>query len=80
MTTKAKEQDCPQIPNRVQILCIDETTRCANTGREQMQQHAVQKTTYSITSSARTSSVGETSMPSVLAVLRLITSLNLTGA
>ena len=35
---------------------------------------------YSITSSARASSVGGTSMPSVLAVFRLITSLNLTGA
>jgi hypothetical protein len=35
---------------------------------------------HSITSSARASSVGGTSMPSVLAVFRLITSLNLTGA
>jgi hypothetical protein len=35
---------------------------------------------YSITSSARASSVGGTSMPSVFAVLRLITSWNLVGA
>jgi hypothetical protein len=34
---------------------------------------------YSITSSARASSVGGTSSPSVLAVLRLITSSNLVG-
>jgi hypothetical protein len=35
---------------------------------------------YSITSSARASSVGGTSMPSVLAVMRLITSSNLVGS
>src|SRR5215831_10429655 len=35
---------------------------------------------YSITSSARTSSVGGTSRPSALAVFRLMTSWNLTGA
>jgi hypothetical protein len=34
---------------------------------------------YSITSSARASSIAGTSMPSALAVLRLITSSNLTG-
>src|SRR5262249_49323807 len=34
---------------------------------------------YSITSSARASSVGGTSMPSALAVLRLITSSNVVG-
>jgi hypothetical protein len=36
--------------------------------------------TYSITSSARASSVGGTSRPSALAVLRLITSSNFVGA
>jgi hypothetical protein len=35
---------------------------------------------YSITSSARASSVGGTSRPSALAILRLMTSTNLTGA
>ena len=38
------------------------------------------RTTYSITSSARASSVGGTSRPSALAVLRLMTSSNLVGA
>jgi hypothetical protein len=47
----------------------------AITGREQMQQSQC----YSITSSARASSVGGTSRPSVFAVLRLITSSNLVG-
>jgi hypothetical protein len=44
----------------------------ATTCREQMQQHGVQKQNYSITSSARPSSIGGTVRPSVLAVLRLI--------
>jgi hypothetical protein len=47
----------------------------------QFRTHAPQQATgcYSITSSARTSSVGGTSSPSALAVLRLITSSNLVG-
>ena len=49
--------------------------RCAISGREQPQQ----TDRYSITSSARASSVGGTSRPSALAVLRLITSSNLVG-
>src|SRR2546422_10158965 len=42
--------------------------------------HQLAWRTHSITSSARASSVGGTSMPSVLAVLRLMTSSNLIGA
>jgi hypothetical protein len=40
----------------------------ANNGRERVQQWMYQKDDYSITSSARASSVGGTSMPSALAV------------
>jgi hypothetical protein len=45
--------------------------------REQVQQHSVQKETYSITSSARASSVGGISRPNALAVWRLMTNANL---
>ena len=44
------------------------------------QSAAQQKATYSITSSARASSVGGTSRPSAFAVLRLMTSSYLVGA
>jgi hypothetical protein len=55
-------------------------TRCAITGREQMQQTNVRQCDYSITSSAVASSVGGTVRPSALAVLRLITNWNFAGA
>jgi hypothetical protein len=48
----------------------------ANSGREQMQQ----KTLYSITSSARPSTIAGTSRPSALAVLRLSANTYLVGA
>jgi hypothetical protein len=52
----------------------------ATTGREQMQHRgADRKFDYSITSSARASSVGGTSRPSAFAALRLITSSYLVG-
>jgi hypothetical protein len=56
--------------------------RSANRRPEQVQQIRLGTLpwTYSITSSARASSVGGTSSPSVLAVLRLITSSYFTGA
>ena len=41
--------------------------------------HRIQLALYSITSSARATSVGGTAMPSVFAVLRLTTSSNFTG-
>src|SRR6185503_7855437 len=57
-------------------------TKSANRRPEQVQQIRLGTLpwTYSITSSARASSVGGTSRPSVLAVLRLITSSYFTGA
>jgi hypothetical protein len=51
----------------------------ATTGREQMQQTTCANAAYSITSSARTSSVGGTVSPSVFAVLRLMVSSYLVG-
>jgi hypothetical protein len=53
---------------------------CAITGREQMQQTNVGQCGYSITSSARASTVAGRSRPSALAVLRLITVSYLVGA
>src|SRR6185295_2981639 len=47
-----------------------EASRCANTGNDKA---------YSITSSARPSSIGGTSRPIAFAALRLITSSNLVG-
>ena len=52
---------------------------CTEADREQMQQRGVQNCGYSITSSARASSVGGKSRPSGFAVLRLMTSSNLVG-
>ena len=52
----------------------------AITGREQMQQNGRMPHSYSITSSARASSIGGTSRPSALAVFKLIVSWNLVGA
>src|SRR5262245_23573368 len=49
-------------------------TQSANNGRERVQQWKHQKADYSITSSARASSVGGTVRPSALAVLRLMIS------
>ena len=52
----------------------------ANTGREQMRQICrARRESYSITSSARTSSVGGISRPSAFAVIRLTASSNLVG-
>src|SRR5262245_7386438 len=55
-------------------------TKSATTSREQMQQHAVRgRQSYSITSSARASRDGGTSMPSTFAVVTLMTRSNLVG-
>ncbi len=54
--------------------------KSAKTGREQMQQPNVPMHGYSITSSARASSVCGTPRPSVFAVFKLITSSYLVGA
>src|SRR6266545_4153977 len=54
----------------------NELTRCAQSRPNAPQQ----KHRYSITSSARAISIGETSRPSALAVLRLIGSSKLVGA
>jgi hypothetical protein len=64
-------------PERYKLMTLptDEFIH-ATSGCEQMQQGSP----YSITSSARASSVGGTSRPSAFAVLRLITSSNLVGA
>src|SRR5580704_12616982 len=56
-----------------------EMTRWANNGRERMQQWMHQNAGYSITSSARASSIGGTSWPSDFAILRLITSSSFVG-
>jgi hypothetical protein len=61
---------------------IAEATLLTRSGHRGGYQIALQKrldATYSITSSAVASSVGGTSTPSVLAVLRLMTSSNLVG-
>ncbi len=53
---------------------------CAKTGREQMQQRGcAEGRSYSITSSARASSICDTSRPSARAVGRLMTRSNLVG-
>jgi hypothetical protein len=73
-------RSCPNSRHRRAVPALP---GCAKTGREQMQQDVLpekEHPTYSMNSSARASSVGGTSMPSALAVFRLITSLNLTGA
>ena len=54
-----------------------ETSRCAITGREQMQQTNVRQCGYSITSSASASNLSGIARPSIFAVLRLITNSNL---
>src|SRR5450756_530704 len=59
-----------------QILQRSEMTRCAKSGL----MHGSKQHPYSITSSAVVSRVGGTVMPSVCAVLRLITSSYLVGA
>jgi hypothetical protein len=53
--------------------------RSANNGRERVQQWMHQKADYSITSSARASSVGGISIPSAFATTRLMTRSNLVG-
>jgi hypothetical protein len=53
---------------------------CAISGPEQTQQHAMRgRQSYSITSSAATSSLSGTLRPSTLAVVRLMTRSNLVG-
>jgi hypothetical protein len=61
--------------------CVPARPLRAITGSEQVQQDTPEKArpAYSITSSARASSVGGMSRPSAFAVLRLITSSNLVG-
>src|SRR5262245_26769537 len=59
-------------PKATESLRHGEWTQCAITGCEQSQQGSP----YSITSSARASSVGGTSRPSAFAVFRLITNSN----
>ena len=62
------------------VSLVDTRLACAKTCREQMQQHRSRSQPYSITSSARASSIGGISSPSAFAVLRLITSSYLVGA
>jgi hypothetical protein len=57
-------------PGATRLLRSSEMTRFANTGNDEA---------YSITSSARPSSIGGTSRPIAFAALRLITSSNLVG-
>jgi hypothetical protein len=57
---------------------ISRGPRSAITSREQMQQHAWAKQTYSITSSAATNSLSGTVRPSAFAVLRLMANSNFT--
>jgi hypothetical protein len=54
-------------------------TLCAINGREQVQDIASEECHYSITSSARASSMDGIARPSALAVLKLITNSNLVG-
>ena len=67
-------------------LCLQIATRMLQTGREWSRcansdiLHRSKLRPYSITSSARASSIGDTSRPSALAVLRLIASSNLSCA
>ena len=67
-----------------QLLRTYQRTRvqqlCAMRGPEQVQHLRGQNCAYSITSSARASSIGGTSRPSALAVLRLMASTYLFGA
>ena len=66
---------CPLCINTDRKFWALGLSRCANSGCEQSQQGSP----YSITSSARASSVGGTVRPSALAVLRLIKSSMLVG-
>jgi hypothetical protein len=66
-------------PKADKSLHRSEMTRCAITGREQMQQPNVPMHGYSITSSARASSAGGRVRASAFAVFRLIRSPNLVG-
>src|SRR6516162_11001475 len=63
-------------PKSRQIADISECLLCAKSGHMQRNKQRA----YSITSSARASSVGGTSRPSVFAAFRLITSSYLVGA
>src|SRR5262249_13775688 len=79
-STEAAEPARPLISGSVSKAEVKSQHRCvsrsAKSGCEQSQQRA----RYSIPPSARASSVGGTSMPSALAVFRLITSSYLVGA
>ena len=68
----------------VNVRCAPESDRllrCHETARWAKSRHSAlqQESRYSITSSVRASSVGDTVRPSSLAVLRLITNSNLVG-
>jgi hypothetical protein len=62
-------------PLATELMRRNELTRCANRDLT----HCSKRDRYSITSSARASSVGGTVRPSAFAVLRLITRSNLVG-
>jgi hypothetical protein len=63
-------------PNSGHVQCTSLCPLCANSGLMQRSK----RRNYSISLSARASSVGDTVKPSALAVLRLITSSYLVGA
>jgi hypothetical protein len=67
------------LPPAADIRRIGAGQQCAKSGCEQMQQRGCCNQRYSITSSARASSVAGMSRPSVLAVCKLITSSNRVG-
>jgi hypothetical protein len=62
-------------PKATELLRGSKMTRCANSGLL----HRSKQQCYSITSSARASSVGGTVKPNAFAVLRLMTNSNLVG-
>src|SRR5262245_60992914 len=74
--------ESPLVPDFRHVRRLSDSSRCAITGPEQLQQitRAVARLIYSITSSARASSDGGTSRPSALAVFGLTASSYLVGA
>jgi hypothetical protein len=72
----ARADQCPLLSNSVQNIAPQRMQRCATSGL----MHRSKQRLYSITSSARASTVVGMVRPRVLAVLRLMTSSNLVGA
>src|SRR5262245_59901284 len=66
-------------PKSGHVVDIPERQVRATLRPEHVQQRAQQNRVYSITSSARVTSVGGTSIPSAVAVIRLLTRSNLVG-